>query len=156
MRENRELAEFRRDHPLAAIMPVITKLLIEPSHDMGLLIAVGDEHGRLLWVEGDACARRNGEHINFAMGADWSEQAAGTSAPGIALVLGKSVPIRGQEHFNTAVHSWSCTAVPVHDPDSKIHLRHCRHHWRAGSSGRQHLVPGTGISTLPAPARPGG
>ncbi|MHA7306783.1 helix-turn-helix domain-containing protein [Arthrobacter sp. TMN-49] len=116
--ESRELAEFRRDHPLAAIMPVITKLLVEPSHDTGLLIAVGDEHGRLLWVEGDSAARRHGEHINFATGADWSETVVGTSAPGTALVLGKSVQIVGQEHFNPAVHAWSCTAVPVFDPDS--------------------------------------
>lgn len=116
--ESRELAEFRRDHPLAAIMPVISKLLVQPSRDTGLLIAVGDEHGRLLWVEGDPSARRQGEHINFAMGADWSETVVGTSAPGTALVLGRSVQIVGQEHFNPAVHSWSCTAVPVHDPDS--------------------------------------
>lgn len=116
--ESRELIEFRRDHPLAAIMPVISKLLIEPSHDTGLLIAVGDGHGRLLWVEGDSSARRHGENINFATGADWSEPMVGTSAPGTALVLGKSVQIVGSEHFNPAVHSWSCTAVPVHDPDS--------------------------------------
>lgn len=116
--ESRELQDFRRDHPLAAIMPVITKLLVEPSHDTGLLIAVGDEHGRLLWVEGDSAARRNGEGINFATGADWSETVVGTSAPGTALVLGKSVQIVGHEHFNPAVHSWSCTAVPLHDPDS--------------------------------------
>ncbi|MBP2411464.1 transcriptional regulator of acetoin/glycerol metabolism [Arthrobacter stackebrandtii] len=116
--ESRELVEFRRDHPLAAIMPVITKLLVEPSHDTGLLVAVGDEHGRLLWVEGDSAARRHGEGINFARGADWSETAVGTSAPGTALVLGKSVQIMGEEHFNPAVHSWSCTAVPLHDPDS--------------------------------------
>ncbi|MEV8180210.1 transcriptional regulator [Specibacter sp. NPDC078692] len=116
--ESRELQDFRREHPLAAIMPVITKLLVEPSHDTGLLIAVGDEHGRLLWVEGESAARRNGENINFATGADWSEPVAGTSAPGTALVLGKSVQITGDEHFNPAVHSWSCTAVPLHDPDS--------------------------------------
>lgn len=116
--ESRELAAFRRDHPLAAIMPVITKLLVGPSHDTGLLVAVGDEHGRLLWVEGDSAARRHGEAINFAQGADWSETAVGTSAPGTALALGRSVQITGQEHFNPAVHSWSCTAVPVHDPDS--------------------------------------
>ena len=116
--ESRELAQLRRDHPLAAVMDVITKLLIEPSHGTGLLVAVGDEHGRLLWVEGDPEAKRRGEGINFAMGADWSERAAGTSAPGTALVLGRSVQIKGQEHFNPAVHSWSCTAVPLHDPDS--------------------------------------
>jgi transcriptional regulator of acetoin/glycerol metabolism len=116
--ESRELEDFRRNHPLAAIMPVIQHLLVAPSHDTGLLVAVGDEHGRLLWVEGDSAARRNGERINFAQGADWSELAAGTSAPGTALVLGRGVQIRGEEHFNPAVHSWSCTAVPLHDPDS--------------------------------------
>lgn len=116
--ESTELAEFRRSHPLSAVMPVIQKLLVVPSHDTGLLIAVGDEHGRLLWVEGSSAARRHGENINFATGADWSETVVGTSAPGTALVLGKSVQIVGQEHFNPAVHSWSCTAVPVHDPDS--------------------------------------
>ncbi|PYI65862.1 transcriptional regulator [Arthrobacter livingstonensis] len=116
--EGRELQEFRRSHPLAAVMPVIQQLLIQPSRDTGLLIAVGDEHGRLLWVEGDSAARRHGERINFAQGADWSELAAGTSAPGTALVLGQAVQIRGEEHFNPAVHSWSCTAVPLHDPDS--------------------------------------
>ncbi len=116
--ESRELVEFRSNHPLAAVMPVITRLLVEPSHDTGLLVAVGDEHGRLLWVEGDSAALRQGESINFARGADWSESAAGTSAPGTALVLGQSVQISGVEHFNPAVHSWSCTAVPLHDPDS--------------------------------------
>ena len=116
--ESRELVDFRRDHPLSAIMPVISRLLIEPSRDTGLLVAVGDEHGRLLWVEGDSAARRRGENINFATGADWSETVVGTSAPGTALVLGKSVQIVGEEHFNPAVHSWSCTAVPVRDPDS--------------------------------------
>ncbi|MGA7205549.1 MAG: GAF domain-containing protein [Specibacter sp.] len=109
---------MRRNHPLAAVMPIIQQLLVVPSHDTGLLIAVGDEHGRLLWVEGDSSARRHGERINFARGADWSEMAVGTSAPGTALVLGHSVQIKGEEHFNPAVHSWSCTAVPVHDPDS--------------------------------------
>ncbi|MGO4384980.1 transcriptional regulator [Specibacter sp. RAF43] len=116
--ERRELVDIRGNHPLAAIMPVIQRLLVLPSHDTGLLIAVGDEHGRLLWVEGDAAARRHGEDINFTTGTDWSEAAVGTSAPGTALVLGRSVQIMGAEHFNPAVHSWSCTAVPVHDPDS--------------------------------------
>ncbi|NGN83433.1 GAF domain-containing protein [Arthrobacter silviterrae] len=116
--ESRELQEFRRNHPLAAVMPVIQQLLVVPSQDTGLLVAVGDEHGRLLWVEGDSAARRHGENINFAQGADWSELVAGTSAPGTALVLGRGVQISGEEHFNPAVHSWSCTAVPVHDPDS--------------------------------------
>ena len=113
-----ELEEYRRNHPLAAVMPVIQQLLVRPSHDSGLLVAVGDEHGRLLWVEGDQALRSRAERISFVSGADWSEASVGTSAPGTALALGNGVQIAGAEHFSRTVHPWSCTAVPVHDPDS--------------------------------------
>jgi two-component SAPR family response regulator len=43
----------------------------------------------------------------------------GTSAPGTALALGRSVQIRGAEHFNRLVQPWSCTAAPVHDPETR-------------------------------------
>lgn len=113
-----ELEEYRRQHPLATIMPVIHKLLVLPSHDSGLLVAVGDEVGRLLWVEGDAAMQRRAEGMMFVAGADWSEASVGTSAPGTALALGRSIQISGAEHYKRSVHPWSCTAVPFHDPDS--------------------------------------
>jgi hypothetical protein len=113
-----ELEEYRRQHPLAAIMPVIDKLLVLPSHDSGLLVAVGDELGRLLWVEGDAAMQRRAESMMFVPGADWSEATVGTSAPGTALALGRGIQISGAEHYKRSVHPWSCTAVPFHDPDS--------------------------------------
>ncbi|MGY2745313.1 GAF domain-containing protein [Pseudarthrobacter sp. O4] len=113
-----ELEEYRRQHPLAAIMPVIHKLLVLPSHDSGMLVAVGDEVGRLLWVEGDAAMRRRAEGMMFVPGADWSEATVGTSAPGTALALGRGIQISGAEHYKRSVHPWSCTAVPFHDPDS--------------------------------------
>ncbi|MCB5274553.1 Acetoin dehydrogenase operon transcriptional activator AcoR [Arthrobacter sp. SO5] len=113
-----ELEEYRRQHPLAAIMPVIHKLLVLPSHDSGMLVAVGDEVGRLLWVEGDAAMLRRAEGMMFVPGADWSEATVGTSAPGTALALGRGIQISGAEHYKRSVHPWSCTAVPIHDPDS--------------------------------------
>ncbi len=113
-----ELDEYRRQHPLAAIMPVIHKLLVLPSHDSGMLVAVGDELGRLLWVEGDAAMQRRAEGMMFVPGADWSEASVGTSAPGTALALGRGIQIAGAEHYKRSVHPWSCTAVPFHDPDS--------------------------------------
>ncbi|WP_427129590.1 GAF domain-containing protein [Pseudarthrobacter sp. S9] len=116
--DREELEEYRRQHPLAAIMPVIHKLLVLPSHDSGMLVAVGDELGRLLWVEGDAAMRRRAEGMMFVPGADWSEATVGTSAPGTALALGRGIQISGAEHYKRSVHSWSCTAVPFHDPDS--------------------------------------
>lgn len=116
--DQEELEEYRRQHPLATIMPVIHKLLVLPSHDSGLLVAVGDEVGRLLWVEGDAVTQRRAEGMMFVAGADWSEASVGTSAPGTALALGRSIQISGAEHYKRSVHPWSCTAVPFHDPDS--------------------------------------
>jgi hypothetical protein len=113
-----ELEEYRRQHPLASIMPVIHKLLVQPSHDSGLLVAVGDEVGRLLWVEGDPALQRRAEGMMFVPGADWSEATVGTSAPGTALALGRGIQISGAEHYQRSVHPWSCTAVPFHDPDS--------------------------------------
>lgn len=113
-----ELELYRQAHPLAAIKPVIDRLLVQPSLDAGMLVAVGDENGRLLWVDGDLELRRRAEGMLFVAGADWSEASVGTSAPGTALALKRSVQIAGAEHFNPAVHPWSCTAVPLHDPDS--------------------------------------
>ncbi|MFF1883350.1 GAF domain-containing protein [Pseudarthrobacter sp. NPDC058196] len=113
-----QLEDYRRQHPLAAIMPVINKLLVQPSHDSGLLVAVGDEVGRLLWVDGDPTLQRRAEGMMFVPGADWSEASVGTSAPGTALALGRGIQIAGAEHYQRTVHPWSCTAVPFHDPDS--------------------------------------
>lgn len=110
--------EYRAAHALAPVMPVIRRLLIDGADDAGLVVAVGDAHGRLLWVEGDPGLRRRAEDMLFVAGADWSEASIGTSAPGTALALDRAVQIRGAEHYNRIVHPWSCTAAPVHDPAS--------------------------------------
>ena len=116
--DEEEFREYRAAHALAPVMPVIRRLLVDGADDAGLVVAIGDEHGRLLWVEGDAGLRRRAEDMLFIAGADWSEASVGTSAPGTALELDRAVQIRGAEHYNRIVHPWSCTAAPVHDPAS--------------------------------------
>lgn len=111
-----DLEAWRRGHPLALVLPVLRRLLVDDAEGSGLLVAVGDEHGRLLWVEGDSSARRQAESMLFVAGAGWSEARVGTSAPGTALELDRGVQIRGEEHWNHRVQAWCCTAVPVHDP----------------------------------------
>lgn len=113
-----ELREYRDGHPLVLALPTIHRLLIRHTFDAGLIVAVGDQDGRLLWIDGDRDLRRKAEGMLFVEGADWSEQAVGTSAPGTALVLDHGIQIQRAEHFNRIVHPWSCTAVPVHDPAS--------------------------------------
>lgn len=115
-----ELRDHRLGHPLAGVLPVITKLLVnDADDDSGMLVAVGDAMGRLLWVDGDRHLRRRAEGMLFVEGAGWSEREVGTSAPGTALVLDHGIQIHAAEHFNRLVHPWSCTAVPVHDPETR-------------------------------------
>lgn len=110
-----ELRAYRDEHPLVAARPIIDRLLVQHATDAGLIVAIGDHAGRLLWVDGDRRLRRRAEAIAFQEGADWSERAVGTSAPGTALALGRAVQIRGEEHFARMVHPWSCSAVPLRD-----------------------------------------
>ena len=116
--DEERLAEIRATHPLSAVMPVIRRLLVDPATDSGLLVAVSDAAGQLLWVEGAARLRSLAEGMHFVPGADWSERSAGTNAPGTALVVGGPVQILGAEHLARPVTPWSCSAAPIHEPDT--------------------------------------
>lgn len=113
-----ELQELRRRHPIARVLPLVQRLLFDEAAGSGLIVAVGDAAGRLLWVDGDAALRSRAEEMGFRAGMDWSERAVGTSAPGSALALDHAIQVLGAEHYNRFVHQWSCTAAPVHDPVS--------------------------------------
>lgn len=112
------LEQIRLAHPLAPGLPVIRRLLVEAATDAGLLVAVSDAAGQLLWVEGSHSMRSRAESMNFLPGADWSEAGAGTNAPGTALALDRPVALLGPEHLARPVTPWSCSAAPIHDPDT--------------------------------------
>lgn len=115
-----ELEAYRRAHPLAGVMEMVRSLLLPGSaEESGVIVAVGDASGRLLWVEGDRGVRTLTGDMGFVAGADWGEASVGTSAPGTALALDRAVQIRQAEHFNRFVQPWSCTAAPVHDPETR-------------------------------------
>ncbi|MBB3327510.1 sigma-54-dependent transcriptional regulator family protein [Microlunatus antarcticus] len=116
------LEELRRRSPLARTMPVVRRLLVEAATDAGLVVAVTDAEGHILWLEGDAGLRGRAESMHFVAGADWSEARAGTNAPGTALRTGRGVQILGPEHLVRSVTPWSCTAVPIRDPDTRVVL----------------------------------
>jgi hypothetical protein len=114
-----ELRRLRTEGPLARALPIVRRLLIEPARDTGLVVAIGDAQGRLLWVEGDHQSLRRTESMGFAVGADWSETAMGTSAPGIVVATGAPASVAQAEHFSPVVREWSCTAVPLVDPHTR-------------------------------------
>ncbi|NAZ87430.1 GAF domain-containing protein, partial [Kineococcus indalonis] len=111
-----ELRERRAAHPLAPVLATARRLLLDEPLGVPVLLAVSDVDGALLWVEGDRGLRRAAEAMSFLPGARWSEDAAGTNAPGTALALGRPVRVRAAEHYATAATRWSCSAAPVRDP----------------------------------------
>jgi len=112
------LAALRDQHPLGPVMPVIRQLLVEEAELAGMLVAVSDAAGRLLWVEGNHALRSRAERMNFVEGTSWREIDAGTNAPGTALALDREVQIYRAEHLARPATPWSCTAAPIHDPDT--------------------------------------
>jgi hypothetical protein len=111
-----ELEAYRSAHPLAAVMPLIRRLLIEEAEEAGAIVVVADADARLLWVEGDAKLRSRAEAMNWVAGSRWDEPTAGTNAPAAAMRLDHSLQVFAREHFASNVAGWSCTAAPIHDP----------------------------------------
>src|SRR4051794_6594455 len=113
-----DLIAYREAHPLASVMPVIRRLLVQDAEADRMIVAVTDAGGRMLWVEGDHRLRSRAAGMHFVEGARWSEDVAGTNAPGTALAVDHAVQIYGSEHYRRPVQPWSCSAAPVHDPFS--------------------------------------
>ncbi|PPK95322.1 GAF domain-containing protein [Kineococcus xinjiangensis] len=111
-----DVRSLRREHPLRLVLPAVRRLLLEQPLGVPVLVALSDQDGHLLWVEGDSSLRAAAEEMRFVEGARWSEDAAGTNAPGTALHLGRPVRVVAGEHYACAVARWSCSAAPLRDP----------------------------------------
>jgi signal transduction histidine kinase len=106
-------------HPLRDAAPLIRECLAGIADESEHLIVVSDAAGLLLQLEGDAGVRsRAADSMNFTEGALWSETGAGTNAVGTALAADHAVQIFATEHFSEVVHRWTCSAAPVHDPET--------------------------------------
>lgn len=111
-----KLTDYRAEHPLSQVFPLLYDVLGRAAEDCDSLMAVADADGQLLWVCGQPAVLRRAESILFVEGAQWDEAHAGTNAPGTALRLDAPVTIRAAEHFVQPVQRWSCAAAPIHDP----------------------------------------
>ena len=110
------LNDYRAEHPLSRVFPLLYDVLGKAAEDCDSVMAVADEQGQLLWVCGRRNVLRRAEAISFVEGAQWDEEHAGTNAPGTALRLDAPVTIKAAEHFVRPVQRWSCAAAPIHDP----------------------------------------
>jgi hypothetical protein len=110
------LVGYREAHPLSRVFPLLYDVLGRAAEECDSVMAVGDAHGRLLWVCGRPGVLTRAEQINFVEGAAWDEAHAGTNAPGTALRLDRPLQILANEHFSRPVQKWTCAAAPIHDP----------------------------------------
>ena len=114
-----EAAALWMAHPLARAAPLIRDCLGSTAGDSRHLIVVSDAAGMLLALEGDSRVRSlAADSMNFTEGALWSECSAGTNAIGTALAANHAVQIFATEHFAQPVQAWTCSAAPVHDPET--------------------------------------
>jgi hypothetical protein len=108
-----------QEHPLARAAPLIHECLEAIADESDHLVVITDAGGVLLSVEGSARLRRRAaDHMNFAEGTLWSEPGAGTNAIGTAIAANHAVQVFGPEHFSEVVQRWTCSAAPIHDPDT--------------------------------------
>lgn len=111
-----EVPEARLRSALQPAIDVIHSTLSSLDEDARHIVAIADAEANLLWVTGDQGTCERAHEMRFQEGATWSEAEAGTNAVGTALALDHPVQIFSAEHVVEAVHPWTCSAAPIHDP----------------------------------------
>ncbi|MFF5391526.1 GAF domain-containing protein [Streptomyces sp. NPDC013012] len=111
-----ELEERRRTTLLAEVVQTLTGGLAGIADASLQIMVVTDEHGRVLWRQGNSGVLRRANGICLEEGAAWTEHTTGTNAVGTALALGRAVQVHSAEHYLHTLHNWTCAAAPVRDP----------------------------------------
>ncbi|MET0865341.1 MAG: GAF domain-containing protein [Nakamurella sp.] len=106
----------RRTSPMAPVIDGLRQNLAAVAEEAQHLMVVSDADGMILWRAGSAKVRRRADAVGFADGALWTESTVGTNAIGTAMVEQAPVQLFSAEHFSRSLHTWTCTASPVHDP----------------------------------------
>jgi sigma-54 dependent transcriptional regulator, acetoin dehydrogenase operon transcriptional activator AcoR len=111
--ELRELINHSRLYKASLpILDEMSKKILETNY----LTTLCDREGRIIYLNGDCKILREAELMNFLVGADWSEEAAGTNAIGTSLAEGHPIQILSAEHFCQGCHPWICSSAPIKDP----------------------------------------
>lgn len=115
-----DLVRYRDAHPLATLMPLIDKLLVQDAARAGLIVTVADQFGRVLSVHGHPEQVAAVAEIGVREGDDLSERRIGTNAVGLVVRTGRATWIHGPEHFLHRMHQITGAAAPVHEPDGRL------------------------------------
>lgn len=86
----------------------------------GFSIYLADKDGIVLNIIGDQDIIDGQTKVGIVVGADMSEESAGTNAIGTALHEDCSIQISGDEHFIRAFYIWTCSAAVIHNEAGDI------------------------------------
>ena len=116
--EDKLMEEINQSKLYEVSKPII-KDLYKQIKGTSHLITLGDHEGKIIYLKGEYQTLDLAEQMNFVIGADWSEKAAGSNAIGTSLAVGKPIQILSSEHYCQGVHPWICSSAPIRDPRTK-------------------------------------
>ncbi|MBF6172747.1 transcriptional regulator [Nocardia blacklockiae] len=114
-----DLRRCRDEHPLAAVLPLVTRLLLGGNAGTGLVVVVADRYGRALWVLGDPNHVAAMAESGLREGDDLSERGAGTNAAGLVVRTGRLAWVHGPEHYLGRLRAITAAAAPVREPGGR-------------------------------------
>ncbi len=116
--EHRDVLQMRGEHPLAPYVPVLQELLVDDDASAEHVMVITNGIGDVLWMQGNESVERGAERLELVEGARWSEEGAGTNAIGTSIWAGHAMQVFSAEHFVRSLHAWTCSAAPIHDPET--------------------------------------
>lgn len=117
--ESDEVRERWEASPIRRSGVELESQLEAAAADSGMIAAVTDDEGRILWAAGNHQMMHDAEQVGFVPGGRWDERSAGTNALGLALVTGKLSSVFSAEHWVDAVRDWACWSVPITAPNGR-------------------------------------
>ncbi|WP_416967786.1 GAF domain-containing protein [Streptomyces sp. 4F14] len=111
-----EVRRRREESPLREVVPVLRAGLLPAADDARHIMIVADGEGRVLWREGCSPVLRKADEVGLGLGADLSEEVAGTNGVGTPAVVRRPVQVFAGEHFVRSLTQLTCAGAPITDP----------------------------------------
>ena len=87
---------------------------------LGYVLLLADSRGVTVDSIGDEKVDRQLRKAGLCVGANWSEELAGTNGTGACLLSGKPITVHMDDHFQLAHTQLSCTAAPIRSVRGEI------------------------------------
>jgi transcriptional regulator of acetoin/glycerol metabolism len=87
---------------------------------LGYVLLLTDARGVTVDFIGDPTFNNHLRKAGLYLGAEWSEQGAGTCAVGTCIATGEPLSVHQTDHFDATHIPLTCTAAPIYDPAGEM------------------------------------